>query len=633
MSEDPFKGFRITSDPDLTSIEQPGKDPARELPQLPLRLVLVSDLTPQAVEVDWSGPSRLTQVDKNSFAGLMQEWAPRLTLDVPNRIASTPKLLDVTLQFDSLDAFHPEGVARQVPALAQLLQIRTLVAQVQGGDITMETFRDRLAGAGVDADWAEQLYQTLTAPPEASTRPAGSSGDATLDRLLGMVDFGGNGSATQAETPSSDPGNGDAGSSALDALMSAITEDEEEAGPKVKKSAAGQLIGDLDELIGEQLNAILGHTDFRRLEAAWRGLRFMVGRLPLRSNIELDVLPASKEDVNAALYHQVLLPEHHGTSGRPPLSAVILDHAFTQSAADVEQLDDLAETGASLQAPLIASAAPGFFGVAQYRGMAKLPPLWQHFEQPEYIAWNKLREKKEARFLALALPAFLLRAPYGDDAPVKAFTFAERGGVWGNASLAVAVRIGESFAETGWPTHLIGERNEIGDLPLAKAAQGHTPLAVLLPDSRMSEFVRAGFVALGGKVNTDSLYVARAQTACRPEAYEDLMAATEAKQHVTLACQLFVARAAHYALVLQDELEAGEDIEALVQEATKRIRAFFHTEGHTVPPDAVSVEHVTEMDLPKHELLAVRMKTPSYILPRPVSLVVGMQVRKATPSA
>ncbi|HMF08356.1 MAG TPA: type VI secretion system contractile sheath large subunit, partial [Thermoanaerobaculia bacterium] len=35
-------------------------------------------------------------------------------------------------------------------------------------------------------------------------------------------------------------------------------------------------IGQLDALIGRQLNAIMHHEDFQRLEASWRGLHYFV---------------------------------------------------------------------------------------------------------------------------------------------------------------------------------------------------------------------------------------------------------------------------------------------------------------------------------------------------------------------
>jgi hypothetical protein len=46
----------------------------------------------------------------------------------------------------------------------------------------------------------------------------------------------------------------------------------------------------------------------------------------------------------------------------------------------------------------------------------------------------------------------------------------------------------------------------------------------------------------------------------------------------------------------------------------------------------VTVEHVTNVDLPEHELLAVRVRPPSAALRQDVRLVMGLQVERETSS-
>lgn len=495
----------------------------------------------------------------------------------------------------------------------------------------METFRTHLHETGVEAEWAEKLYQALSRPPrpasaKPSAAPGSTGGGGALDRLLGMVSLD---EEADGEAP---PPAETSRASSLVGLLTQAAAGAADARPKVEKTAADLLTSDLDALLEDQLNALLDDPAFRRLEGAWRGLKFMVERINFRENIQLDVLPAAKDEIDNALYHQVLMPVHDGASERPPLSAVILDFAFDHGKTDLEHLDELATTGASLQAPLIGAVDPGFFEVATHGGLARLPVLWQHLDGPAYIDWHKLREKKESRFLALALPAFLLRNAYGPEHPVEALNFTEQGHLWGHGSLAVAVQIAESFARTGWPTHLLGESNRIESMPVWKSPEGVHCLSVLLPDSKFGEFKKAGFVVLGGKLNRDSLYLARASTVCLPETYEDLMAAAEAREHVTLACQLFVARAAHFVLALQATMAAGADVAQTIQAVEARMRAFFHTPGQTVPKESVWVQHVADAGLSGHELFAVRLTPPPFILDRAVSLVLGLQLPKGEES-
>ena len=150
MTEDSRRpvGLSITSDPDVTSVEQPLADPARRAEPLPLRLLLVSDLAPHAA-AGWSdGPSRVLRFDRNTFAGHLQALAPRLQIEVPNHVSGdAPKLLDVDLVFESLDAFRPSAVAAQVPALARLMEVRALVASAGSGSLAPDAFRERRSGS------------------------------------------------------------------------------------------------------------------------------------------------------------------------------------------------------------------------------------------------------------------------------------------------------------------------------------------------------------------------------------------------------------------------------------------------------------------------------------------------------
>ena len=48
-------------------------------------------------------------------------------------------------------------------------------------------------------------------------------------------------------------------------------------------------------------------------------------------------------------------------------------------------------------------------------------------------------------------------------------------------------------------------------------------------------------------------------------------------------------------------------------------------------PQHVTVDHVTTVDLPEHELLAVRLQPPRSVLPKSVRLVMGIQVHAEGP--
>lgn len=599
---DPHKnvGLRISSDPDATALTQPGAGAVRREDPLPLRLLLVADLAPN-LRPNWRGESLLRRADAHGFAALMEEWQPALRLEVANRLGPQPQTLELALRFTSLRDFSPAGVARQVPALARLLAIRTEVHRVREEGTEREAFRERLAEAGVDAATADGLYGQLTIEPP-KPKPAPETDDP-LGRLMGMVDTG-------EEEPA-------------DGLASALADD----GPRFDRSRADEILEDFDRRLGAQLRAILEHPDVRRLEAAWRGLKFLVERLPSRAPVELDVLPAGREALSEALYYQVLVPEHGGEAERPPLSAVVLGFAFGHGQADVALLEDLAGTGASLQAPLLASASPGFFEADGPEALGRLPFVPQLVEGPAYIPWRKLREAEEARFLALAFPPFLLRAPYGPQNPSKEIPLEEEGHLWGGGALALAAAMLASFAETGWPTHLAGRRIE--GLPLYETERGRSPLAALLPEEKAAELAEAGFAVLSGEPDRDAFRLAHTPNLSLVPAFEDAEERAHAAAHATLGCSLFAARVAQRMLALPAELDAEGPLEAKREAVAARLRAFL---GLPETEAAVEVEPVPEAEIEGYDLLAVRLQPPRHVLAHPVHLAVGLPVPRVNPA-
>jgi type VI secretion system protein ImpC len=628
-------GIRIQSEPIVT-----GK---KKFTALPFHLLLVSDLTPQdPVPSDWSSPSRLFSIDKNSFPQFLQQIAPKLVVEVPNHVSDSPKTLEIELEFTDLKAFRPEGIVAQIPALARLQQVQMLVQQVKDGKLDLTEFQQQAEAAGVDRDLIERFQQILeqphqpppvkvAPPPEPSKKPPKPD---KLDSLLEMVDLG----TGEPEGAAKKPG-------PLGALLQAITAEETGAEVvasqpseiNVEKSAAEMLIAELDGILGAQVNVILHHPQFQSLEAAWRGLKFLVDRIDFRKNLRLSVLPVRKDSLNEALYHQLLMPIYHGSIQElidAPISVVIADFEFSNTTEELERLDDLAESMASLQVPLLAGVGPAFFGKQHTSELASLPVLWQLMKRPEYVGWNALRSKAVSNYLALALPRFLLRFPYGSDNPVKDFQFAESADhqLWGNAALALAATVARSFAATGWPTHLSVRQNggRIENLPLwnysATGVSARIPLEVKLPESKEVELSEAGFSVLSCRPNDDAAYVAFAPVVHHPEKFEEAEASEEARLHATLACQLMTARIAQHLLRFERGLAAVLAPEKLQAELAAHMQALFKSTGTSLASEAMTIEISESPEHAERWYAALRLYTPEEILGRATSVLMGLEL-------
>src|SRR5262249_53551652 len=87
-------------------------------------------------------------------------------------------------------------------------------------------------------------------------------------------------------------------------------------------------IGRIDALLTRQLDAILHHPDFQKLEATWRGLHYLVRESETSSMLRIRVLDVSKrelqEDMNEAgesdksvLFKKVYVDEYSILGGAP----------------------------------------------------------------------------------------------------------------------------------------------------------------------------------------------------------------------------------------------------------------------------------------------------------------------------
>jgi len=194
------------------------------------------------------------------------------------------------------------------------------------------------------------------------------------------------------------------------------------------RNAILRTIADIDELVNDQLNIIIHHPDFTKLEAAWRGLWYLVEQTDEPQNIKLKVLdiswPEVVKDIGRAmefdqsqLFHKIY-SEEYGTPGGEPYGAIIGDYEISHKVTskhphdDVATLEGLSQIAAAAFSPFIASASSELFGMDDFSELGQPLNLQSIFSQNEYIKWHALREKADSRFLGLTLPKILMRRPY-----------------------------------------------------------------------------------------------------------------------------------------------------------------------------------------------------------------------------
>jgi type VI secretion system protein ImpC len=372
----------------------------------------------------------------------------------------------------------------------------------------------------------------------------------------------------------------DPGKAALDRLLALVSEPSFRPGAKKAAAAADGMIAFLDEKISEQLSAILHHLEFRRLESSWRSLEFLVERIDFRQNILLSILSVSKADLLTDLddtpditfsgFYRHVYTAEYGQFGGHPIGAVVANYEFDARPSDIRLLSHAAAVCAMAHAPFLAGMSQAFFGLSRWADFPNIRDLHALFETPAYASWRSFRASEDARYVALALPRFLFRLPYGPATrAARSFCFTEDTEnpdllCWGNTAFALAERMADSFARYRWCANIVGPEGGgvVEDLPLYAARpfdlalrEEKIPTEVLLSEQREFELAEEGFVGLAmrkGEGNAVFFSASSCQVA-RVNEFEDRETALSRKLGVQLPYMMVMNRLAHYIKVLQRE--------------------------------------------------------------------------------
>ena len=330
----------------------------------------------------------------------------------------------------------------------------------------------------------------------------------------------------------------------------------------------------IDKKLTEQINKIIHHEDFQKLESAWRGLNYLVMNTSTGADMKIRVMNMSKDEARkmlrqfrdaawdqSPLFKKVYESEF-GQLGGQPFGAFICDYSFDHSAPDLEVLRGLSKIGGAAHAPFIAAAAPSLLGMESWQELTNPRDLAKQFDATDYAAWRSFRDTPDSRYMALTMPRFLGRPAYGAKTdPVEAFDFEEDTGggahdqhLWLNAAYAMGVRINESFKSYGWCTRIRGVESggTVEGLPTAMfptddgGVDMKCPTEIAISDRREGELSKAGLMALVHRKNTDMATFIGAQTLNAPRQYDDPAATANANLSARLPYIFASCRFAHY---------------------------------------------------------------------------------------
>lgn len=350
--------------------------------------------------------------------------------------------------------------------------------------------------------------------------------------------------------------------------------------------ALARHIAEIDQLINEQLNSIMHQPKFQKIEAAWRGLWYLVEQAEGTQNIKIRILDISWAEVTkdigralefdqSQLFHKIY-SEEYGTPGGEPYGVIIGDYEISHQISaqhphdDISTLGGLAQIAAAAFAPFIAGVSSEFFGLDDFSGLGQPINLANVLVQNEYSRWRSLRDNPDSRFLGLTLPRVLMRIPYAENsANNKGIYFNEhasgndgRNYLWGNACYAFAGVLIREFANIGWFGHIRGvPRNHIAGglvttLPVDEFHTDSSGIAfkpvteVIITDTVEKELSELGFIPLCQCHNSQYAVFYNNQSIQQPKTFGSNDARVNAKLSAMLQHIFCGSRIAHYLKII-----------------------------------------------------------------------------------
>jgi type VI secretion system protein ImpC len=334
------------------------------------------------------------------------------------------------------------------------------------------------------------------------------------------------------------------------------------------------MIAAIDGKLSEQINLIMHHADFQKLEGAWRGLHYLVSNTETDEMLKIRVLNITKAELGKTLKRykgtawdqspvfKRVYEQEYGQFGGEPFGCLVGDYVFDHTPPDVELLGEMGKTAAAAHCPFIAGASPTVMQMGTWQELADPRDLTKIFTTPEYAPWRSLRDSEDSRYIGLAMPRFLARLPYGaKSSPVPDFDFEEDTNgadhtkfTWANSAYAMATNITRSFKIYGWCSRIRGIESggSLEGLPVHTfptddgGVDVKCPTEIAISDRREAELAKNGFMPLIHKKHSDLAAFIGAQSLQKPAEFDNPDATANANLTARLPYLFAACRFAHY---------------------------------------------------------------------------------------
>src|SRR5690349_4459909 len=153
-------------------------------------------------------------------------------------------------------------------------------------------------------------------------------------------------------------------------------------------------IAQIDHLLSIQLNEILHNQAFQKLEASWRGLKYLMDQSETSDKLKIKVFNVTKKELlrdlqrapefdQSALFKKVY-EEEYGVFGGAPFGALIGDYEFGRHGEDIELLEKISNVAAAAHAPFLTAAGSDMLNLESFAQIDAPRDMAKVFDTTEY---------------------------------------------------------------------------------------------------------------------------------------------------------------------------------------------------------------------------------------------------------
>ena len=446
---------------------------------------------------------KIVEIDRDNFDDVLKN----LQVNIQLKLGETSSTI-VEIPITEIDDFSPDNIFLKVGLFQKLRDLR-------GKLLNRTTFREAANEVLGLMPSEKETPQPPTPQPSVDSKPIGNLLDAVI-----------NSSEVDARQYK-----GTTGSELVDEL---IKEAVAKYAIPAEDPKQHEMVTAVDQAITAQMQSILHHPHFQSVESSWRAVYFLCRRLGTGSHLKIFLIDISKEelqdDISAEdlsttkLFKLLCEPQPSNITW----SLLLGNYSFGATIDDADLLARIGSIAQYINTSFIAGAHSDLIQ-CESLGRDPDPDNWQKPLDPDVtMAWLSLRNRSESQHIALVLPRFLLRMPYGKEfGSVENFAFEEMSTavshdnfLWGNAAYAIAYLLAQSFENNGWDMKP-GDYYQIDDLPLFYYDDdGESVLKpcaeILMTEKAGTKISEAGLMSLWSIPNSGSVRVSAFRALSQP---------------------------------------------------------------------------------------------------------------------